>query len=155
MPPPPDDRTDEEQERLNRQLNEVLQELRIAMPGVQLLFAFLLTVPFADGFEDVNGFQRDLFLLALVSAGISSALFIAPAAYHRILFQRGDKPAIIAFATRSAVGGLVALAVSMLSSIFLVTSVLFDDRTAAVVTGVLAAVFAWLWFGAAWVRRQR
>lgn len=152
---PAHDRTEKEQERLNRQMSEVLQEVRIAMPGVQLLFAFLLTVPFADGFEDVNGVQRDLFLVALVAAGVSSALFIAPAAYHRILFERGNKPRIIQFATRCAVGGLVALAISMLASVFLVTSVIFDDATAAVVTGVLATVFAWLWFGAAWVRRAR
>lgn len=152
--PASDDRTEEEQERLNRQLNEVLQELRIAMPGVQLLFAFLLTVPFASGFEDVNGAQRDVFLLALVAAAVSSALFIAPTAFHRILFERGAKPEIIDFATRSAVLGLTALAVSMLSSVWLVTSVIFDDTTAAVVTAVLAAVFAWLWFGAAWCRRR-
>jgi len=78
------DRTEEEQERLNRQMTELLNELRVAMPGVQVLFGFLLTVPFAQGFKDINAFQRDVYFVTLLAAAVATAFLIAPSAYHRI-----------------------------------------------------------------------
>lgn len=150
----PRDRSPEQQERLNRQLNELLQELRIAMPGVQVLFAFLLAVPFADGFENVNAFQKDVYLFALLSAAVSSALLIAPTAYHRMMFQRGDKEAIIEYATRGALLGLLFLALSMTACVLFVVSFLFDDWAAAFAAGFVGVLFAVLWFVLGWVRRR-
>lgn len=151
---PPDERTEAEQERLNRQLNELLQELRVVMPGVQVLFAFLLAVPFADGFERVNAFQKDVYLFTLLTAAVSSALFIAPAAYHRIMFERGEKERIIEYATRGAIAGLVFLALSMSSAVMLVSGFLFGDITAAITTGFVAAIFFALWFGLGLLARR-
>lgn len=152
---PGDDRTEDEQQRLNRQMGELLQELRVMMPGVQVLFAFLLTVPFAAGFKGVNAFQKDVYLFTLLTAAVSSALFIAPAAYHRILFERGEKDRIVEYATIGAILGLVFLALSMSGAVLLVTSFLFGDVTAGVTTGGVALLFGILWFGiGTWRRRH-
>lgn len=148
------ERTEDKKERLNRQLGELLQELRIAMPGVQVLFAFLLAVPFASGFEDVNQFQEDVYLFALLSAAVSSALLIAPTAYHRMMFERGDKEAIIEYATRGAILGLLFLALSMTACVLFVVSYLFDDVTAGVAAGFVGLLFLVLWFGLGWWRRR-
>ena len=150
----PGERTPEEQEHLNRQLGELLQELRIAMPGVQVLFAFLLAVPFASGFDDTTAFERDVYLVALLSAALSSALLIAPTAYHRIMFERGEKERIVDDATRAAIIGLAFLAISMVASVLLVASYLFGGATAAISAGTVAVVFGWLWFGLGWWRRR-
>jgi hypothetical protein len=146
-PPGGDHLTDDQRERATRQLSELLQELRIAMPGVQVLFAFLLAVPFAPGFKDVTNFQQDVYLVTLLSAAISSALFIAPTAFHRLHFHQGRKVELIEFGTRAAVAGLAFLALSMISAILLVTSYLFSAVTAGLVTGAVLLVIAWLWFG--------
>ncbi len=148
------DRTDDEQERLNRQLSELLQELRVAMPGVQVLFAFLLAVPFADGFEDTSAFERGVYLVALLCAALSSALFITPAAYHRLVFQRGEKERIVDLAARCAILGLLFLAVAMTASVLLVASFLFSELSALIATASVALAFGWLWFGLGWIRRQ-
>ena len=93
---PDDERSEDEQERLNRQMTELLNELRVAMPGVQVLFAFLLAVPFQQRFETVDSFQRGLYLVTLVAAATATAFFIAPSAYHRIAFQQHEKERSIA-----------------------------------------------------------
>jgi cation transport ATPase len=141
------DRSDEEQQRLNRQMTELLNELRVAMPGVQVLFAFLLAVPFQQRFETVNAFQRDVYLFTLLAAATATAFLVAPSAYHRIAFQEHEKERIIWMGTRQFVCGIVALAVAMTGAVLLVTDVLFQAATTIVVVGCVAAVFAWLWFG--------
>ena len=141
------DRTDEEQERLNRQMTELLNELRVAMPGVQVLFAFLLAVPFQQRFQTVNAFQRDVYLFTLLAAATATAFLVAPSAYHRIAFQAHEKERIIQMGTRQFVCGIVALAVAMTGAVLLVTDVLFQAATTIVVVVGVAAVFAWLWFG--------
>jgi len=141
------DRSDEEQERLNRQLTELLNELRVAMPGVQVLFAFLLAVPFQQRFATVNAFQRDVYLFTLLAAATATAFLVAPSAYHRIAFQEHEKERIIQMGTRQFVCGIVALAVAMTGAVLLVTDVLFQAATTIVVVVGVAAVFAWLWFG--------
>jgi cation transport ATPase len=141
------DRSDEEQQRLNRQMTELLNELRVAMPGVQVLFAFLLAVPFQQRFETVNAFQRDVYLFTLLAAATATAFLVAPSAYHRIAFQEHEKERIIWMGTRQFVCGIVALAVAMTGAVLLVTDVLFQAATSIVVVGCVAAVFAWLWFG--------
>jgi cation transport ATPase len=148
-------RSEEEQERLNRQMTELLNELRVAMPGVQVLFAFLLAVPFQQRFETVNAFQRDVYLVTLLSAAAATAFLIAPSAYHRIAFQQHEKERIIQMGTRQFVCGLVALAVAMNCAVLLVTDVLFKATTVVVVMVCVASLFAWLWFGIGLWRRWR
>jgi cation transport ATPase len=150
------DRSDEDQERLNRQMTELLNELRVAMPGVQVLFAFLLAVPFQQRFQDVNAFQRDVYLLTLLAAATATAFLIAPSAYHRIAFQEHEKERIIQMGTRQFVCGIVALAVAMTGAVLLVTDVLFQTTTTIVVVVGVGALFGWLWFGLGlWRRWQR
>jgi hypothetical protein len=141
------DRTDEEQERLNRQLTELLNELRVAMPGVQVLFAFLLAVPFQQRFEMVNAFQRDVYLVTLLAAATATAFLVAPSAYHRIAFQEHEKERIIQMGTRQFICGIVALAVAMDGAVLLVTDVLFRTPTVIAVLAGVSAMFLWLWFG--------
>src|SRR3954470_16982808 len=94
-PERPQDRSEEEQERLNRQMMELLNEVRVAMPGVQVLFGFLLAVPFQQRFGQTTSFQRDVYLVTLVTAALATAFLVAPVAYHRLMFRRRDKPALI------------------------------------------------------------
>jgi cation transport ATPase len=150
------DRSDEEQQRLNRQMTELLNELRVAMPGVQVLFAFLLAVPFQQRFQSVNAFQRDVYLFTLLAAATATAFLVAPSAYHRIAFQEHEKERIIQMGTRQFVCGIVALAVAMTGAVLLVTDVLFRARTTIIVVVCVAALFAWLWFGIGlWRKWQR
>jgi cation transport ATPase len=149
------DRTDEEQARLNRQMTELLNELRVAMPGVQVLFGFLLAVPFQQRFATVNTFQRNIYFVALVSAAVATAFLIAPSAYHRIAFGQHDKPQIIAIGTMQFICGLVALAIAMNCAVLLVTDFLFQTTTVVVTLIVVGTLFASLWFGLGLWRRLR
>jgi cation transport ATPase len=147
------DRSDEEQERLNRQLTELLNELRVAMPGVQVLFAFLLAVPFQQRFAEVTDFQRDVYLATLLAAAVATALLIAPSAYHRIDFEQHQKKRIIKLGTLEFLGGLVALALAMTGAVLLVTDFLFQTPTVIVATVGVGSLFAWFWFGLGLWRR--
>jgi cation transport ATPase len=149
------DRSEQEQERLNRQMTELLNELRVAMPGVQVLFAFLLAVPFQQRFSTVNAFQRDVYFVTLIAAAVATALLIAPSAYHRIAFQTHDKPRIIKVGTVQFVCGLVALAVAMNGAVLLVTDIIFKAPTVIVTVAAIGSLFAWLWFGIGLWRRMR
>jgi hypothetical protein len=147
-------RTDEtENERLDRELDQLLQELRIAMPGVQVLFAFLLTVPFQQRFTHVTDFQTNVYFFTLLAAAAASALFIAPTAYHRMMFRGHDKPRLVAMSSRLTIVGLAALALAMNGSILLVTDVLFDGAAVVVATSLSISLFAGLWFVLGLVRR--
>jgi cation transport ATPase len=149
----PSDEKDEE--RLDRELEELLQELRLALPGVQILFAFLLVVPFNNRFGETDELQRDVWFAALVLALGAVACFIAPTAYHRIRFRDYDKEWLVTSATRLALAGLVFLASALAASAFFVTGFVFDDAVAGVV-GVLAAVtLGGLWFGLPLARKLR
>src|SRR5947199_7899886 len=106
----PPERDQEEQERLNRQLLELLNELRVALPGVQVLFAFLLTVPFQQRFQQATTFQKDVYLVTLLLTALTSALFIGPSAYHRLEFRQGDKKHIVEVANALAIAGFGVLA---------------------------------------------
>jgi len=149
------ERTEEEQERLNRQMTELLNELRVAMPGVQVLFGFLLAVPFQQRFQTVDAFQRDIYFVALVASAVATAFLIAPSAYHRIAFGQHEKPRIIAIGTVQFICGLAALAIAMNCSVLLVTDFLFQARTVVVTLVVLGTLFASLWFGVGLWRRSR
>jgi hypothetical protein len=135
-----------ERERLDRNLDQLTTELRVAMPGVQILFAFLLTVPFSQRFGDVTDFQRDVYLVSLVSAGIATGFLIAPTAYHRMTFRRGEKRHLVFTANRWVLIGLFALAVSMVAAVLLVCDFLFDSTLATIVAVGLGGLYIGLWF---------
>jgi hypothetical protein len=135
-----------ERERLNRELEQLLQELRVAMPGVQVLFAFLLAVPFQQRFTEVTPFQKDIYFATLLMSALASALFIAPTAYHRITFRRHEKEHLIMLSTRFAIAGLAALALAMCGAILLVTDVLFDATAVLVASAGSVVLFGGLWF---------
>jgi cation transport ATPase len=142
-----DERTEEEQERLNRQMLELLNEVRVATAGVQVLFGFLLSVPFQARFQDLDDFDRNLYFVTLLAAAAATALLIAPSAYHRVVFQQNAKPEIIRLGTRQILAGLAALLVAMTGSVTLVTDVLFDASTTIVTAVAVFCVYGWLWFG--------
>src|SRR5436190_12696570 len=146
------DRDETPAERIDRNFNELLGELRVALPGVQVLFAFLLTVPFAQGFSNLSGFERGLYVVVLLLTAMASALLIAPTAYHRIQFRQGRKHQILFFANRAAVAGLACLALAMSGAILLITHFLFGPA-AAIPIGIAAfALFGPLWYPFPWGR---
>lgn len=155
MAPTPSDRVEDEQEQLNRQLDQLLQELRVAMPGVQVLFGFLLAVPFNARFGEVDDTQRIIYLVTLVLAALATAFLVAPTAYHRVMFRQRDKPQLIRTATRMAIVGIGCLGLAMTGSVLLAAGFLFRDHTAIPVAAGVFATFAWLWFGLASARRIR
>jgi hypothetical protein len=111
-----------------------------------VLFAFLLTVPFAQGFTSLSAFERNLYLVVLLLTALATALLIAPTAYHRVLFRRGYKPEILFFANRATMAGLAVLALAMAGAILLITHVIFSEAAAIVVGAVSLLVFAVLWY---------
>jgi hypothetical protein len=158
MPDEPErreDRSEDDQERLNRQMMELLNELRVAMPGVQILFGFLLTVPFQQRFSQVNDFQQTVYFVTLVTAAAAAAFLIAPSAYHRVMFEQHDKPTIIQIGTVQLLVGLAALAIAMNGAVLLVTDVLFAAGTVTVTVVVLSTLYFTLWFGFGLVRRMQ
>ena len=146
-------REETEDERLNRELDQLLNELRVAMPGVQVLFAFLLAVPFQQRFAQVTEFQKDVYFVTLLASAAASALFIAPTAYHRLMFRERDKPRLVRISSKLAIAGLVCLAVAMNGAVLLVTDVLFDGTTVKVTAALTGALYVGLWFVLGLVRR--
>ncbi|HEY7874030.1 MAG TPA: DUF6328 family protein [Actinomycetota bacterium] len=131
---------------LNRELIELLNELRVALPGIQVLFAFLLIVPFSQGFPQVSDVDRAAYFIAFVCASTASAFLIAPSAYHRIRFREHDKKHMLTLANRLAIAGMVFLALAMSSVTFLITDVLFGSPWASIVTSLTAGLYAGVWF---------
>jgi O-antigen/teichoic acid export membrane protein len=148
-------RPETEQERVDRNVQELLGELRIALPGVQVLFAFLLVVPFNQGFDHVTDFQRKLYLATLLCAAAASAFLIAPSMHHRINFRRQDKENLVVVSNRLAIVGLTLLALAMTGAIVLVTDVIFAAATTAVAGLVVAGLFAVLWYAVPLRRRAK
>lgn len=134
-----------EKERLDRELIELLNELRVALPGVQVLFAFLLAVPFYQRFEDVTSFQRDVYFATLSLALLATALMIAPTAVHRLNFRLHDKKAIVMISNRLAIAGVAVLALAMISVMVLISDLLFGPAMTVAVGVVSSVVFALLW----------
>jgi Family of unknown function (DUF6328) len=132
-------------ERLDRELMELLQGLRVATTGVQVLFAFLLTVPFAQGFRRVTEFQKEVYLVTLMAATIAGACYIAPAAQHRVLFRSGAKEILLRRSNRFTMVGSLSLGVAMSASVLLVTDYLFSRATAWLLMTVVAAAMLWSW----------
>jgi Na+/melibiose symporter-like transporter len=142
-----------QEERINRELIELLNELRVALPGVQVLFAFLLAVPFTQRFADTTELQRDTFMVALLSTLAGSVFLIAPSAYHRIRFRDRDKEALLRISNVFAIAGMLFLALGMTAVVFLVTDIIFKGTVTAIVTAATAALFASVWFVLPLVRR--
>src|SRR2546430_2388137 len=138
-------REETEHERLDRNLTELLGELRVALPGVQVLFAFLLTVPFQQRFQTATSFDKDVYFVTLCSTAVASILLIAPSAYHRVEFRLQDKAHIVDVANRFAVVGFLFLGIGMTGAILLVTNFLFSTTMSVVATIVAATLFITLW----------
>ena len=141
----PDEQRD--QSDLDRELIEFLNELRVALPGVQVLFAFLLAVPFATGWEKVDESQKYSFMVALLAAALGTVLLIAPTTYHRIRWRERDKEQLLRTANRLAIAGTGCVAIGMTAAVHLVTDTVFGAAVSAVVTAAVAVVFAWFWYG--------
>jgi hypothetical protein len=142
-------------ERVDRELLELLNELRVALPGVQVLFAFLLTVPFSQRFGDATGFQRNAYFVTLVAAAVSTGLLIAPAAQHRALFRKRDKEGLLKRSNGYAIAGLVALAVAIVTSVVLVVDFIFGRTQALVTGGAVAVLLGWWWVTSPLLHRRR
>jgi hypothetical protein len=139
-------RDETEAERLDRNLQEFLGELRVALPGVQVLFAFLLVVPFNQRFPDITDFQKTTYFVTLLFTAAASVCLIAPTAQHRIEFRRQHKEQILLMANRLAVLGLGCLAVAMTGAILLITDLLYGSTTTLIVTLAVGVAFATLWY---------
>jgi hypothetical protein len=145
---------EDERSRLDRELIELLNELRVALPGVQVLFAFLLTIPFAQGFPRLDDLARDLYFVALLCTAASTALLIAPSAHHRLLFRRRAKEQMIRTANRLAIAGMAALALAVACSLYVITDVIFERPAAIAVAAGAAFVFALLWYAVPLAHRR-
>jgi hypothetical protein len=140
---------------LDRELIELLNELRVVLPGVQVLFAFLLAVPFANGWDRVTDLQRDVFFVAFVATAASSILLIAPSVHHRIRWREGDKERILRTANHLAIAGTAFLALGMTAAVFLIGDILFKGWWAALTAALVAGGFGWFWFGLPLLRPSR
>jgi hypothetical protein len=149
-----EDRSDEERRR-DRQLLELLNELRVALPGVQILFAFLLTVPFAQGWQRVTEFQKTVFYGTLIATSISTICLIAPTATHRLRFHQSDRAYVIESAHRLTIVGLVFLGAAIVGAVLLITDVLYNGDKVWVYTTVIGVFLAVLWFVRPLVRHAR
>jgi hypothetical protein len=150
-----DGRKETEEERLDRNLTELLNELRVALPGVQVLFAFLLGVPFTQRFSELASYQEDIFFGTLVCAATATAFLIAPSAHHRIEFRAGDKGHVVFVANKFAIVGLAFLALAMTGVVLLVTDFLFGTVATAATTGLTASLFTYLWYVMPYRRRLK
>jgi Family of unknown function (DUF6328) len=151
----PSDLAEEEQEQRNRQLIELLNELRVAMPGVQVLFGFLLTVPFQSRFAQTSPAERTIYVVTLCAAALATALLIGPSALHRVTFRARQKEFVIQFGSWEFLAGLAALAVAMCGAVALVISFLYSGTTVIAIVAVLAVLYLALWFGVGVARRIR
>jgi Family of unknown function (DUF6328) len=142
-------------ERLDRNLEEMTGELRVVVTGVQVLFAFLLIVPFDTGFAHVGRFEQIVYVVALVLAALSAVCTLAPSAAHRFLFRQDDKRHLVFVSNRMMIAGLVFLALAMCGCVLLVTTTLFGLAVAVPITCLVAAAFAVLWFLAPLLRARR
>lgn len=130
----------------DRQFGEILQELRVAITGGQILFGFLLTVPFAQGWEKTTDLQQTLYLVTLLSIAAATGCFIAPTAAHRIRFHQRDRSFLVSYANGVAIAGLCFLTVAMVSAVLLVTDFVYSRTTAIAAASAVAAVLLTLWF---------
>jgi hypothetical protein len=140
------EKKEDERERLNRELIELLNELRVALPGVQVLFAFLLVLPVSQGFTNIDSVGRAVYFISLLAAAGASALLIAPSSYHRLHFRSGNKERILFTSNRMAIAGLAFLELSITGAIFVIAGLLFNNGVAAIVAAAVAVWFTYFWY---------
>ncbi len=151
----PDDRDETRYERDDRNLIELLQELRVAGLGVQVLFGFLLSLPFTTRFVQLTGVQRKLYVAILVVSALATALLLGPVAYHRLVFRLRQKERLVRAANVMAIAGLATTALAISSTVWLVVSYVLKGASAFVIGSCVAAVFASLWFVLPLARRAQ
>ena len=135
-----------EQERRDRELIELLNELRVALPGVQVLFAFLLIVPFSQGFPNLGALGRQIYFVAFIATAISTVLLIAPSSFHRIRWRQHDKERMLVISNYLTIAGLAALAVAITSAVFVITDFVFHRAWASTFTAIVAVLFLIFWY---------
>ena len=139
-----DNRPDEE---LDQEWSELVEELRLAIPGVEVLFGFLLVLPFEAGFADLVRYQKYVYLAALLSAAIATVLLISPSVNHRLRWRRGDKEALLNYATWMSIAATVFIAIAMSAAVFLIADRMFGRPGAGAITGGIASLFLFFWYG--------
>ncbi len=144
-----------QKERLDRNVQELLESLRVALPGVQVLFAFLLVVPFQQGWTEVTPFQKDVYFATLIATTIASILLIGPSARARTRFRKGDKNWVVVTGNRLAEAGFAFLGLAMAGAILLISDVLFSLSAAVITSAALGSLLIWLWFVAPGLRAVR
>ena len=145
--------TAEDERRRDRQMIELLNELRVALPGVQILFAFLLTVPFSSRWTELSILQRDVYYGTLIAAALSTACLIAPSASHRLRFHKGDRAWLIETGNALTIAGLICLAAAMAGVVLLITDIVFDGARVWIYSGGVALIIVGLWFARPLARR--
>lgn len=152
----PDRNDDEsEKERIDRELGELLEEVRVAIPGAEVLFAFLLGVAFTERFTELTSLQRGVYFATLLMVAAGIALLVAPTAYHRINFRDGAKQRLLYSASHMVLASLVLLVFAVTGVVFLVADLLYGTRTAAISAAVVGGWFVWFWFAFPTLRRAR
>ena len=141
-----DGRNETPLERCDRNLIELLQEVRVAQTGVQVLFGFLLTVPFTVRFDEITSTERAVYFITLMLAGAAAMLLIAPTSQHRLLFRCGDKQRLVMVANRYAIAGLGAVAATMVGAVLLVSLLVIGNVGASLATAAAAFGCGWCWY---------
>ena len=142
-------------QRCDRNLVELLQEVRVIQTGVQVLFAFLLMAPLSSRFPQLTAGQRFDYILTLLAAGAAAVLLMAPTAYHRLLFRCGDKDHLVKIANRYTLAGLACVGVAMLGALLFVTAMVFPTPAAVVTVTTAGLLLVWCWVVAPLLRRRR
>jgi hypothetical protein len=140
-------------EELDQEWSELVEENRLAMPGTQVLFAFLLILPFQQRFRDLSDEQTYVYFSAFLCAAVAIVLLISPTAAHRILWRHGDKEELLRWSTASAIAGTAFLAAGITASVYLITDFLFGEPATAIVSAILGGLFSTLWYVLPLVRR--
>lgn len=144
-----------QKERVDRELHELLEEVRVALPGAEVLFAFLLGIAFTERFSTVTSLQRSVYFGVLLLTAAATALLMAPTAYHRLRFREGDKEQMLFTMSRTAVAALVFLCLAISGTIFLVGDVMYDTTAAGLVGAAILGWFVWFWFCLPLLRRMQ
>jgi hypothetical protein len=141
-------------QRDDRNFLELIQELRVVGLGVQVLFGFLLSLPFTVRFGALNGGQRDLYVASVTLSALATVLLLGPVAYHRLVFREGLKESLVRFSNAMAIGGLAAVAGAVLTAVFLVTGYVAGTLPGALITAVVGVMLCGLWFALPLTRRR-
>lgn len=146
---------EDEKARRDRELGELLQELRVALPGVQVLFAFLLTVPFSQSFAKLSPTQENVYFASVLCTAAAIGFLISPTAYHRIQFREGDKEKLLKISNRLTLTGMLFLAGAISCVMFVITDYVKGGALTSIVTGATVGMLALLWFGLPLYRKSK